>query len=155
MSLSGVNQNHCQENQILCHCNLSIKAVFSWSLKVYVMSQFFSNGIFPFFGHTWWYMKMSLKQRKCEKKNPSYYICNRQIPKSIQWLLVINELKFYKEFNFFPKARVEISLPDKTWLCMHQMYDSHIKNHHGSYRVKGSGNTFIITFKNFKSFVNK
>ena len=68
MSLSGVNQNHCQENQILCHCNLSIKAVFSWSLKVYVMSQFVSNGIFPFFGHTWWYMKMSLKQRKCEKK---------------------------------------------------------------------------------------
>ena len=102
MSLSGVNQNHCQENQILCHCNLSIKAVFSWSLKVYVMSQFFSNGIFPFFGHTWWCMKMSLKQRKCEK-NPSYYICNRQIPKSIQWLLVINELKFYKELNFFPR----------------------------------------------------
>lgn len=102
MSLSGVNQNHCQENQILCHCNLSIKAVFSWSLKVYVMSQFFSNGIFLFLdtlGDTW---KWAWNKGNV-KKNPSYYICNRQIPKSIQWLLVINELKFYKELNFFPK----------------------------------------------------
>ena len=102
MSLSGVNQNHCQENQILCHCNLSIKAIFSWSLNV--MSQFFSKlWHIPFF---WTHLVMhenELETKEMWKKNPSYYICNRQIPKSIQWLLVTNELKFYKELNFFPR----------------------------------------------------
>lgn len=97
MSLSGVNQNHCQENQILCHCHIFL------IFKGICDESIFFKWHIPFF---WTHLVMhenELETKEMWKKNPSYYICNRQIPKSIQWLLVTNELKFYKELNFFPR----------------------------------------------------